>query len=106
MSHIKKDSFHELTHGDVPVLVDFHAEWCGPCKAMAPTLRQLAERAGNGLRIIKVDVDKSRAAATKYQIQNVPTLILFHKGKVIWRKSGAQSLTTLEGLIKPHVTKA
>ncbi len=103
MNQPKKDSFHDLIHGDKPVLVDFYADWCGPCKVQAPILKQLADRTNDGLRIVKIDIDRSRAAATKYQIQSVPTLILFSKGKVVWRKSGAQTLHTLEGLVKPYV---
>lgn len=94
-----KTPFGELIKGDTPVLVDFYADWCGPCKQQAPTLKQLAERMGEKLRIIKVDIDKSRIVSTKFQIQSVPTLILFHKGKIVWRKSGVQSLQTLEGLV-------
>lgn len=103
MTQTKKDSFHDLIHGDKPVLVDFYADWCGPCKVQAPILKQLTNRLGDGLRVVKVDIDRSRAAATKYQIRSVPTLILFAKGKVIWRKSGAQTLHTLESLVKPYL---
>lgn len=95
-----KASFSELIKGDTPVLVDFYADWCGPCKQQAPTLKQLADRMGDGLKVIKVDIDRSRAAATQYQIQSVPTLILFHKGKIVWRKSGVQPLHTLENLVR------
>jgi thioredoxin 1 len=95
-----KTSFSELIKGDTPVLVDFYADWCGPCKQQAPTLKQLAERMGDGLKVIKVDIDRSRAAATKYQIQSVPTLILFYKGKIVWRKSGVQPLHVLENLVR------
>ncbi|TAE29415.1 MAG: thioredoxin [Cytophagales bacterium] len=94
-------SFSELIKGDTPVLVDFYADWCGPCKQQAPTLKQLADRMGDKLKIIKIDVDRSQSAAQKYQIQSIPTLILFHKGKVVWRKSGVQSLSALEGLVRP-----
>lgn len=96
------ESFQDIIQGDKPVLVDFFAEWCGPCKMMAPTLKQLAERSGDKVRVIKIDIDKSRAAATKYQIQSVPTLILFHKGKIVWRQSGVQPLHKLEALVNQH----
>lgn len=96
----KPESFHDIIRGDTPVLVDFYADWCGPCKMLAPTLKQLAERTGDKLRVIKVDVDKSRWASSTYQIQSVPTMILFHKGKIVWRKSGVLSLPQLEAMVR------
>lgn len=96
----QNESFHDIIRGDKPVLVDFYAEWCGPCKVLAPTLKQLAERTGDKLRIIKVDVDKSRWASGTYQIQSVPTMILFHKGKIIWRQSGVLPLQKLEAMVR------
>lgn len=98
----QKESFQDIIRGDKPVLVDFFAEWCGPCKMMAPTLKQLAERNGDKVRVVKIDIDRSRAAASQYQIQSVPTLILFHKGKIVWRQSGVQPLHVLEALVKQH----
>jgi thioredoxin 1 len=89
-------SFNELISGKVPVLVDFHAEWCGPCKAQAPILEQLARKLGEKARIIKVDVDKNPQAAQKYQVQGVPTLLIFQKGKVLWRGSGLRQAAELE----------
>ncbi|WP_128546504.1 thioredoxin [Larkinella soli] len=104
MSHAanspKNESFQDIIRGDKPVLVDFYADWCGPCKVMAPTLKQLAERTGDKLRIIKVDVDKSRSAAQNYQIQSIPTLILFHKGRIVWRQSGVVPLQKLEAMLR------
>ncbi|MFD1144865.1 thioredoxin [Larkinella insperata] len=97
------ESFHDIIRGEKPVLVDFYADWCGPCKVLAPTLKQLAERTGDKLRVIKVDVDKSRWASSTYQIQSVPTMILFHKGKIIWRKSGVLSLQQLETMVRPVI---
>lgn len=81
-------TFQELIEGEIPVLVDFFAVWCGPCKMMQPILEDTARQMGEKVKIVKVDVDKNPLAASKFQVRGVPTLILFHKGKVIWRQSG------------------
>lgn len=94
--------FQEIIKQNKPVLVDFYAEWCGPCQMMAPTLQELKERVGNAATIIKVDIDKSPQAAAQYQIQGVPTLILFKNGQPMWRQSGVQSLHELERVIKQN----
>lgn len=83
--------FQELINSDTPVLVDFSAEWCGPCKMMAPILQEVAGKVGEKARIIKVDVDKNPNAAAAFQVKGVPTLIIFKKGNVIWRQSGVVS---------------
>ncbi len=88
-------TFQELIDGDVPVLVDFTAVWCGPCKMMHPILEDTAKQMGDKIKILKVDVDKNPLAASKFQIRGVPTLILFNKGKVIWRQSGVVPLHVL-----------
>lgn len=97
---MNKQSFKDLIQGDKPVLVDFYADWCGPCKQQAPILKQLADRSGDRIRIVKVNVDHSQAAAQQYQIRSIPTMILFKDGKIVWRQSGVQSLNTLEGLAR------
>ena len=93
-------TFNEIINSDKPVLVDFFAEWCGPCKMMAPILKDVKKEVGDAVTIIKVDVDKSPQAAQEYQVQGVPTLILFKNGKLLWRQSGVVPKAGLVGVIK------
>jgi thioredoxin 1 len=99
----KRESFGEITGGATPVLVDFFAEWCGPCKMMKPILEQLHQRMGNRVRILKIDIDKSPSAAAAYGVQSVPTLLLFQQGKVLWRQSGVLQASQLEKIIEQHI---
>lgn len=94
--------FKELINQDKPVLVDFFAEWCGPCKMMSPILDDVKKRIGDGASIIKIDVDKNPQAAAVYQVRGVPTLILFKNGKQLWRRSGVVSAEELEKQIQQH----
>lgn len=80
--------FGELINSEMPVLVDFYADWCGPCKMMAPYLEEVAQKMKGKVKVIKVDVDKNQQASTKYQVQSIPTLILFQKGQIKWRQAG------------------
>ena len=82
------ETFSELIKSDTPVLVDFYADWCGPCKAMTPVIQEVARATQGKARVIKVDIDKSVQAANAYQVQAVPTFIIFKKGNIIWRHSG------------------
>lgn len=97
-------TFLELINGNKPVLVDFFATWCGPCNMMAPILEDLKARVGDKAVIIKVDVDRQPAAATAYQVQGVPTLMLFRQGKILWRQSGVVPAPDLQRLIEQHST--
>ena len=89
------EKFNEMINGEQLTLVDFFATWCGPCKMMHPILEQLKEKMGDDIRILKVDEDKNEALSMQYRIQSVPTLMLFKKGKMLWRQSGAMSLNDL-----------
>ena len=82
------NGFEKHINGDKPVVVDFFAEWCGPCKMMPPVLKQVKEKMGELVTVLKMDIDKNPAYARQYEVQAVPTLIIFQKGNIVWRKAG------------------
>ncbi|MCH2224623.1 MAG: thioredoxin [Crocinitomicaceae bacterium] len=93
-------NFREIINSDKPTLVDFYATWCGPCKTMHPILDELKNEKKDAVRILKIDVDKNQDVAQKFKIRGVPTFILFKKGEIIWRQSGAIPKTVLEQKIR------
>lgn len=96
------ETFSDIIKGDGLTLVDFFATWCGPCKMMHPVLEQLKENLGDKIRIIKLDVDNNEEISAQYNIQSVPTLLLFRKGEVVWRQSGAMGLKDLMNVISQN----
>jgi thioredoxin 1 len=98
-----KEDLRSVLNDSKPVLVDFFAEWCGPCKVQAPVLKEVKSEIGDKVRIIKIDVDKSPAIAQQYQISGVPTLILFRNGQPVWRQSGVATRKQLIDVIRGHM---
>lgn len=94
------ENFNDIINSEQLTLIDFFATWCGPCKMMHPVLEQLKEELGESIRIIKIDVDKNNALAMNYRVQAVPTLMLFRKGEMLWRQSGALQLSALKKVIE------
>lgn len=92
-------NFSELINQDKPVLVDFYAAWCGPCKMMSPILKEVKDALKENVAILKIDVDKNQAIAAKYQVRGVPTLILYKQGKQLWRQSGVVQKRVLVSII-------
>lgn len=97
------ESFNEIINGDKPVLVDFYATWCGPCKVMGPTIEVVGKELIGQARVLKIDVDKNETVANQYRIQSVPTLIIFKKGEVVWRGSGVMDKNALTQKIKEYI---
>ncbi len=98
-----KRSFKDVISSEVPVLVDFHADWCGPCKMLAPILKEVKDALGDTVRVIKIDVDKNQSLAAQFQVRGVPTLLLFKKGQQLWRQSGLVQKKELLQIIQSHL---
>lgn len=98
-----KTTFSELINSGKPVLVDFYADWCGPCKMMPPILKDLKKRMGDKIIIVKIDTDKNQAVASKYNVRSIPTLMLFKNGNVLWRQAGVMQANQLEAVISKKI---
>tara|TARA_R110000751_G_C13541868_1_gene455217 strand:- start:190 stop:483 length:294 start_codon:yes stop_codon:yes gene_type:complete len=94
--------FSEIINQEQPILVDFFADWCGPCKMLSPILKQVKDKLGDGITILKIDVDKNQALASKYQVRGVPTMLLFKNGKQVWRQSGVLQESDIINVINTH----
>lgn len=97
-------NFQQLINADTPVLIDFFAEWCGPCQMMAPHLKALKDRMGDNLKIVKIDIDQNPGLAAQLQVRSVPTLALYRQGQLLWRQSGALTAPQLEQIVHQYTT--
>lgn len=102
---IKQKTFSEVIKGDTPVLVDFYADWCGPCKMMAPILQDLKNRMGDSIHIVKIDTEKNPDVAIHYQVRGIPTLILFKNGDILWQQAGVMQASQLESIINQKLNE-
>ena len=98
-----KSSFNDIINENLPVLVDFHADWCGPCKMLAPILKEVKHELQDSIKIVKIDVDKNQVIASKYQVRGVPTMILFKNGNQLWRQSGVVQKNDILSTIKQYL---
>lgn len=97
------ETFQQIINGDKPVLIDFYATWCGPCKAMSPIVEAIGKEMQGQIRVLKIDVDKNQALAAQHQIQAVPTFMIFKSGKVVWKKAGGADKMTMMQQLKQFI---
>ena len=98
-----KGNFDSVIHDNRPVIVDFHALWCSPCKMQSPILKEIATDLGDKIKVIKIDVDQNSEITSRYNVQSVPTLIIFKNGKLVWRQSGVVSKNQLFSVIMQNI---
>lgn len=96
-------NFKSIITSNTPVLIDFYADWCGPCKMLAPILKDVKVELGEKIKIIKIDVDKNQALASSYNVRGVPTMILFKNGQQLWRQSGVLQKQDIINVVNPHL---
>ena len=99
----QKGKFADIINSETPVLVDFYADWCGPCQTMAPILKEVKSELGDKAKVIKIDTDKNQMLAAQYQIRSIPTLILFQNGEVKWRQSGVIPAGAIAQVVESHL---
>ncbi len=96
----QKSSFKEIINSDIPVLIDFYADWCGPCKTYSPTIAKLKDEMGGEIKVIKIDVDQNQPLSQKLQVRSIPTTMIFRNGELKWRASGVQPLSMLKKMVE------
>lgn len=96
-------SFEDLINDHKPVLIDFYADWCGPCKTLAPVIQELKNEIGDKVRIVKIDIDANQAIANKLQVMSIPTLMIYQNGKQIWRETGLQTKQGLQNILNQFI---
>lgn len=97
------ETFQEIIQGDKPVLIDFYATWCGPCKAMSPIVESVGKEMQGQARVLKIDVDKNQSLANRFQIRAVPTFVIFKKGEMVWRQPGGADKSTLMAQVRKFI---
>ncbi len=100
-----KDRFTNIINTNTPVLIDFYADWCGPCKMLSPILKEVKDEMGERIKVIKIDVDKNQSLAAQYQVRGVPTMLLFKNGQQLWRQSGVLQKNDIINTINSYISK-
>ncbi|TPN87495.1 thioredoxin [Aquimarina algicola] len=100
-----KDRFTNIINTNTPVLIDFYADWCGPCKMLSPILKEVKDEMGERIKVIKIDVDKNQSLAAQYQVKGVPTMLLFKNGQQLWRQSGVLQKNDIINTINSYISK-